>query len=230
MKYVITGIDPNSADTWKNGGGRALIYLFNLFHYLGIECEINGAVEPDDIAIYPDIIQGNPCNAQKIVRYMLYFWSGERIPASECVTCYHPTYLQQVSEKYDGPTPDIVYLPTIEPGLFYPEEKTIEAVCYIGKQHGLVPPDLGCVQISKGTVSRQGFAAALRACRNFYSLDHHTIAYTEAALCGCECFQIEADSKITPVVIENPGQHVMNFERDAAVARRFHEIVTTFFR
>lgn len=234
MKFVLTGIDPENPETWKNGGGRAMIYLHSLLHYIGQDCEINVPVEPDDVVVYPDCVQGNPCNANKILRWMLYFWPGERIPASECVIVYHEAYFDQVAQRYDRelPVENIVELPTIEPGLFYPEEKTSEALLYTGKQTVTTRPEGDFIEISKWNMSRAECASLLRRSKNLYTMDHHTIMIAEAALCRCDPWLVNENGtviRITTAPSDFQGC-IMDPHRDAALARKFVQIATDFFK
>lgn len=232
MKFVLTGIDPSNPETWKNGGGRALIYLHSLLHYIGENCEINTPVEPDDIVVYPDCVQGNPCNAAKVLRYMLYFWPGERIAASDCVIVYHEAYFDQVAQRYDRelPVENIVCLPTIEPGLFYPEEKTVEVVLFTGKQTVNARPAGDFIEVSKASMSRKDFAALLRKTKNLYSQDHHTIVFVEAELCGCRSWRIDSATEFQRMVTIFPERGIMDIHRDAPLARKFVEIAKGFFK
>ena len=233
MKFILTGIDPDNPETRKNGGGRALLYLHELLHFAGHDCEINAPVGPADIVVYPDCVQGNPCNAAKVLRYMLYFWPGERIPASDCVIVYHEDYFDQVAQKYDRelPVENIVYIPCVEPDLFYPEEKTIEAVLFTGKLNCPDRPAEPMLEISKTSMTRADFAATLRKTKRLYSLDHHTIVFIEAALCGCLTWKVtDAGRGFEEVKVTNPQQYVMNPERDVALARKFADIALAFFK
>jgi len=209
-----------------------MMYLQNLLLFIGHDAVFEGPATDDDFVIYPDCVMGNPLNAKKAIRWMLFFWRGERIPKEQCVIVYHPLYFDQVAENYDGvlPLENVVTIPTIEPGLFYPEEKTIEAVLYTGKQTVTARPAIdGMVEISKASHSRQDAAALLRKARNLYSMDHHTIMLEEALLCGCRPWLVHQDGSVAAVERDLTGK-VMDPERDAALARKFVAIVEAFFK
>lgn len=234
MRFLITGIEPENPKTQQNAGGRALLYLFSLLNFLEHECLIvplNFEAAPGDVAIYPDCVTGNPLGAAKIVHYMLYFWTGERILPNECVICYHESYVSQVAEKYYGLTPEVITLPTIEAGLFYPEEKSIEAVLYSGKLTVTNRPEGDFVDLSKGNMGRAECAALLRKARNLYTMDHYTIMIAEAALCRCDPWLVNENgtvSRITTAPADFQGC-IMDPHRDAALAQKLVGIVQRFF-
>lgn len=233
MKFVITipVIEPKSA------GVRALLYLHDMLHFAGYESEINGDLGPDDIMVYPDLVRGNPANAKRVVRYMLYFASsqyfqGDRIPATDCVIVYSFDYFKDVAAHYDGdlPADNVIQMPTIEPGLFHVEQKTVEAVLYRGKQTTKEAPLQAMPEITRENMSREGCAKLLRSAKNLYTLDHHSAIITEAQMCGCNVWLVKDQHNFT--LAELPGDldlFVQQPERDVDKARMFANIALSFF-
>lgn len=231
MKFVLTGIDEHNPETQKNGGGRVMLYLRDLLLLAGYDCEINTPAGAEDIVVYPDCVQGNPLDARRVLRYMLYFWSGSIIPKSDCVIVYHPAYFEQVASRCEAALPreNIVTLPNVEPGLFYPEPKTIESVLYTGKETVKERPATPMPVITKGNMSREQCAAMLRKSKNLYLMDHYCVMADEARLCGCVPWNVMNATTFVPAPATNAALSIMDPMVDVAQAHRFMAIAKQFF-
>ena len=201
-KFMITG-GPDTHYEPRCGGVRVLHYLANLLALIGEEvvtsfpcCRFFASVplirqcgDADDstIVVYPDSIAGNPRKASKIVRYLLYF-SPYLIPSNELPIIYHRMFFDQVAAKCARvPSQDhIITLPSLEPGLLYPEEKTIDSVFFAGKGPSEPPSD--AIVIKRFRETRSQAISLLRRARNFYTTDRWSIMPLEAQLCGCRAF------------------------------------------
>jgi hypothetical protein len=237
MKFIIHGPDfyePRSA------GVRVLNYLANLLALIGVEVTTifpakklflqvpdipqSTAGVDDAIVVYPDVIRGNPLGAKRVVRYMLYFpphyYGSDRIAASELPIIYDEWLFDSVAAHCDQPPEriQIIRLPSIEPGLFHVEQKTVEAVFYAGK--GAADPPDGSVVVTRDTHSREAAAALLRRAKRFYTPDTSCAMSVEAQLCGCESYVLR-EGVWTAFADPNPQRWVMAPQRDKYAATVF---------
>ncbi len=232
MKFIvkIPILEPKSA------GVRCLIHLAAMLNQAGYHAEINGIPGPDDIAVYPDIVLGNPDQAKKVLRYMLYYptsyFGGDRIPAEQCVIVYNQQYFSSTAEHYDGKltSANVLAMPVIEAGLCSPGEKTIEKVLYLGKHNAGKRPDEEMPLITREAMSREGCINLLRSARNLYSCDNRSAILVEAVLCGCQPWIMGPDDKFEKILIPDAESYVQDTARDRITARRFAEIALDFFR
>jgi hypothetical protein len=229
FNLAIPGYDERSA------GVRVCWYLDTLLTFAGYQTVTNWAVPADnDIVIYPDCVPGNPLKAKRVVRYMLYFaeayFGGVRIPENELAIPYSDYLVESVKKHCDGQIGPVITLPCIEPGLFYPEEKTIEAVLYTGKE--TVPIARRPLQempvITRTSHSRAETAALLRKTKNLYTLDHYTAMVAEAQLCGARVWLVR-DPQTFAEVTGDPSRYVMDLSKDAHLGDRFAQTCLKFF-
>lgn len=220
----------------KSAGVRVLVYLNELLVKAGYRCEINGCLEPEHIAIYPDVVRGNPMGATNIVRYMLYYptayFGGDRIPKSELPTVYHETYYESVCQHCEEPPSKdhIFFLPSLGDGhLLYPDEKTVSSVLYVGKCHCGESPTTPMPVITRA-MSREECLALLRKSKQLYSLDHESVILSEAQLCGCKTFLVKPGQVFEPFHDPEPRKNLQDPERDVETAKRFAKLALDFFK
>lgn len=146
------------------------------------------------IVLYPEIVDGNPLHARRVVRYVCNvpgYLGGE--------TTYHPNevvfYYNQFLRKYAPSDDRLLEIPSIETDLFnnrepLPREK---GCFYFGKasNYGLkpIPETQGLVEITRENngwpKTRKELAELLRRSKIFYCYDNFTALLDEARLCGC---------------------------------------------
>jgi hypothetical protein len=190
----------------------------------------------DDIAVYPEVTQGNPLRAARIVRYMLYFprYPEFRILKSECPLVYKPEYLQACRAICESPIPedDILKVPNISDSQWcFLETKVIQNVLYIGKKSCLEFPGIPYSTIpdyADRWQQRHATLSILRKALNYYTLDHHTITDEEAALCGCRVYHVHGRNDFREQH-PDPTDLIMRPQTDRALAFKFHNIVKRFF-
>jgi hypothetical protein len=229
FNLAIPGYDERSA------GVRICWYLDTLLTLAGYQTVTDWSKPADnDIVVYPDCVVGNPLEAKRVVRYMLYFASayfgGGMIPKTELVIPYSDYLVKEVQAHYEGMIAEPIPIPCIEPGLFFPEEKSVEAVLYTGKETvGLVHRPLQEIPvITRTSHTREQTASLLRKARNLYTLDHYTAMVAEAQLCGARVWLVDGPQSFREVV-SDPTPWVMNFDRDEALGRKFAETALKFF-
>jgi hypothetical protein len=201
----------------RSGGMRAIYHLVHLLQHGGYDVRIGERPRPFEVVVDPDNMPGNVTHAARVVRYMCYFAGaaghgyndGHRIPAGQCVILYHEDYRAEVSTFCDGPMPpdNVVTVPSIETGLFYPEAKAVDKLLYVGKAHTPFHPSWwrGVAVVTKDNMDRKAFATMLRRARNLYSLDHHTVVVYEAALAGCQPWYVYEDRAEPGITSREPG-------------------------
>ncbi len=226
----------------RSGGLRMFWNLPRWLRLAGYECAATeGPIQPqpNDIVIYPDCIRGNPLNAAKVCRFFMApaswqahgFWGGTPIPASDLVIPFHDYVVRDVQEHYAGTLGVPLPFGCIEPGLFYPDDKTIENFLYLGKEHWKGEPKFDRRPVIVGRMShdRCDAVALLRQSKRFYSQDHWTVMMDEALLCGCEAFYVHGETDFRRYENPHPECNVINPERDTALAKAFAERCLAFF-
>jgi hypothetical protein len=146
------------------------------------------------IAIYPEIIKGNPWKAPRVVRYVLNNpgrLGGDKVyDSSEIVYVFHESF-----NDVGVPPERILHLPTIELDLYYDRHLPREgAVFYVGK--GQQTRDLRGTEITNDLKrDRPLLAETLNRATVMYTFDNVTAMVDIARLCGC------------PVVLIPDGEH-----------------------
>lgn len=144
----------------------------------------------DWIAVYPEVIRGNPWNAPHVARWVLYYpgaLGGDKTYApAEMVFSWHPVYI-------DAP---LLNLPTVELDIYADRHLEREgAVYYIGKSPKTREMP-GMTEITNEMrIDRHALALALNRATALYTFDNVTGMGDVARLCGC------------PVVIIPDGEH-----------------------
>lgn len=169
-----------------------LLILKGMESYIGIPVKENGTVEvysygthhklPKDgefIAIYPEIVNGEPYGAKKVVRYILSNRSPVR--KADLAIYFDPSITENNSD------PLILTIPTIERDIFNDRGIGLRSrsARYVGK--GAVNGNLlGDVEITGDWPStRKELADLFQKIEVLYSYDSATALTLEATLCGC---------------------------------------------
>lgn len=237
----------------KSGGVRAFYYLRELLGKAGYRVRIvigiamgkeeldKSEAKEDEIAIYPDCINGNPVKASRIVRYFGYyasvncpgFWNGSRIPKQELAIPYNELVYPDLKLYYDGVLPDPITIPHVSRAECYPKEKTIPHLLYVpgfnGKRIINTQPRVSpLVTITRFSHPRNEALDMLRHAENFYTVDNYTAMTAEATLCGCKVWVAHGADDFR----EYEGdveKYVISLERDIETARKFAKLCFGFF-
>ena len=221
----------------QSGGVRVMHRLIKLLRDAGYNAEplqqYHGPIQagPQDIVIYADYHgHDDPCHAANKVYYVLRYlrenWG--MISSNEMCLYFVEQYHHAAQSHCAVPVPQDARLTIacVEPGLFKPLDKTIDAVYYIGKgQLGYNPKHLppGAVEITRTLpATRREVADMLGHAKRFYCFDHFTVMTDEAHMCGCEVIYLHNDEPprhwpYTPNMIEDDGR---DGEAVAAQAKR----------
>jgi hypothetical protein len=144
-----------------------------------------GPLSGDWIAIYPEIVRGNPWRAPRVVRYVLNNpgkLGGDKVyDNSEIVFVYHELF-----NDLELPTERILYLPTIELDIYVDRRLPRRGELYYagkGRKTRRLP---GAVEITKALKSdRHRLADVLNRAEVMYTFDAVTGMADIARLCGC---------------------------------------------
>ena len=150
--------------------------------------------DPDDVAVYPDVVCGNPWKAEKVVRYCLnlpgLLGGSASYPPGDLVVFYD-TWCQIAASEAAGRAlagDHRIKIWVIEPHLFYNDHACKDLVLgYVGKDSGdrISPPVHVDAWIMHGWPSkREATAALVRQCSDLYTYDTRTALSAEVAVCG----------------------------------------------
>lgn len=160
----------------------------NLNYYaLNGEAELQKFIQ-EGIVVYPEIVKGNPLNAQKVVRYILNtegFVAQNQMHESphDFILSYSPVYRKDPHAFLTK----IPYNPLFNAENTLPAlERTLD-VTYVGKGNTYgecftVPNSLEVTRIYPK--AKQELALVLRNTRYFFTWDYRSAVITEAILCG----------------------------------------------
>lgn len=145
------------------------------------------------IAIYPEVVTGNPWNAPHVVRWVLNVpgkLGGDRIyDASEIVFSWDASFL-------DAP---ILYVPALDLDIYHDrhEERVGEAY-YVGKGQVTNEPPRGIEITLEMREDRYALASLLNSVSILNCYDDVTAMIDIARLCGCPVWIIPQAKRIEP--------------------------------
>jgi hypothetical protein len=153
------------------------------------------------IVIYPDVVKGNPLNANCVVRYLLHyagFLGGDSSFAKEDLIF---TYTKKIGQKLQREESQILFMPICDTNIFYPptEGSNRSGSCFYASKyknfHGgeLFDITKDSVEITRGLPDSQTteeVGELLRKAELFYTYED-TSLITEAILCGCPVILIK---------------------------------------
>ena len=147
------------------------------------------ALDDNAIAVYPEIVEGDPLGYKNVVRWLLYYAGRYRGNTTFPTTDKVFGYTTRIARDYG--TKDVMFLPTIDETYFIPPAKgTVrKGSCYYAHKYrtfyGGSPGDvLGGVEITNPGQSREEVLRLLQTSEVFYAFED-TALMIEAVLCGC---------------------------------------------
>lgn len=196
MKFVI-----NAPKYTHQSGGIKVLYTFcDLLNKAGQQCRIvligsKGACAPDEIAIYPEVVEGNPLCARMAVRWCLNlpgFIGGSLSYDKSEVVFYFDEWIKSAAEVAAGKPLDGMRLciNMLDSSLFYNDGLPKSgAVFYNHRGNRDIKPPIKYIETTKTIPERrEDFAAILRRSEILYSTYKFTGVIAEAIMCGCKCF------------------------------------------
>lgn len=151
------------------------------------ERAVNDALD-NGICIYPEIVQGNPLLAKRVVRYFLYYDGGITGIKS---SCGDGDYILSFSPHYFKGANRILFKPVVDANMHDEgapmfESRTLD-LTFFGKGPNYTQCHLvdGSVELPKAwPKSKVELAALLRCTRYVYTWDYHSSLNLDAVLCG----------------------------------------------
>ncbi len=148
----------------------------------------DSGIEP--IAIYPDIVKGNPLGFKKVVRYLLHYagaYGGEtQFPSTDKVWCYSNGVADPIGCK------NILFMLSTEKDIFYPPEPGAKrsGTVYYARKHldtfggAVIPEFTGTAIRYNWPNTRMDMADLLRKSERLYAYEDTAVIH-EALMCGC---------------------------------------------
>jgi hypothetical protein len=174
-----------------SGGINALRLLGEALQRRGYEVEFatQRGAEDDQVAVYPEIVKGNPFWSKTVVRWLLNrpgALGGDGIYKSSDLVFSYGTYFE------DRPVDGLLQLHVFHEDLFVDRHEKREGECYVVRkavskfkdQH---TPGSLCID---GYRSHEEVADIFNRCERFISYDHATSLSLFAAMCGCDSIVI----------------------------------------
>jgi len=183
-----------------SGGIRVLYRLAWWLNQLGESVAIvffGSILVEDGVAVYPEIVLGNPWGAAQVIRYVMNVpgrLGGETEYAASEIVIAQQARWQPETAKAAGHDVEVVYFSCIDPAIFYPgadEGRVCDAIfVYKGAPEYEAAgrachevPGIPMIPIGGG-MSDANLAALLRRCDRFVTYDHQTSLMAEARICG----------------------------------------------
>ena len=205
MKYVIWSYDYSHA----SAGPKALHRLCHELNEAGQEAYIgdgwatnpewntpHGEPVGDMIAVYPEVVSGNPWNASRVARWALNvpgLLGGDKVyPASEMVFAWDRKYLDGVP---------LLQTPTVDLDIYFDQHAMrTGTLFFVGKgRRDLLHIDGAAQEITLAMrLDRRVLASALNRAEIMYTLDEHTGMVQLALLCGCPVVIVPTGQRIEP--------------------------------
>lgn len=202
--------------------------MFGLYGWLltkGQVVHINGKYAHDDfIAIYPEIIHGNPLGAKHVVRYILnepgvMATGGVPGPTEFEETDYLYVFSEMFNKKLKLPGSKKLFLPILDTFLFKDQGRNRpKTAVFVGKGTNTGEHPKGSRIINRGLASDQGaLADVLNQCHTLYQYDPISAMSEIARLCGCKVRLIQ--DRFTKTVYRDyePGINGISFREDEDV-------------
>jgi hypothetical protein len=165
------------------------------------------------IVIYPEVISGNPLNAEFVVRYVLNYpglLGGDRsFDSSEMVWVYSK-HLASCVDRFDG----ILHMPVVDQKIFHAKDcgERSGTVFYATKYRKIHGQDVFDIPADATEITRDlpdspspmEIADMLRKAEYFFCFENTALA-TEAVLCGCPAVFMPNAYLSHPIAVDELG-------------------------
>lgn len=224
-----------------SGGIRVMWGLLGWLLAKGQIAQPNTRYSGDFIAIYPEIVQGNPLGATKIIRYILNrpgYMAMNGVPGP---SSFDPTDSQYYfSQLFADHKINSFFLPIVDLNTFYVQEKStrINSCKFIGKgidTHSTRTEDLFTIDRPFARDQRR-LADYLNTCEVMYCFDPCSAMTEIARLCGCRVVMVNNTQYTKEMFsVYEPGMNGIswgeeeNNELDAETFRaKYIDLINTF--
>lgn len=162
-------------------------------------------IHHSDIVIYPEVVNGNPLSARRVVRWVLHEpgrLGGPTSYAKNEVVFVYDWQKMPYARKATARVIDdqhVLWTGLIDPA-YIRNNGTVRRDLILSFGHKgaelqtrfPLDPALGAIRLEDVTPSYQALGEVLRRARCLYSYDHYSNLLREAVLCGCEVRTIDA--------------------------------------
>jgi hypothetical protein len=158
----------------------------------------------DAVVIYPEIVSGNPYQAERVVRWVLndpgLLGGDTRYAETEVVFAYDPQKLGVVNSAVSRPIGPrrVLWVGVVDPDIIYPDPTVIKDIDCSFENKGRhlrsqfpLAPSLNVNRLEELTPDGRSLGDVLRRTRTLYSYDHYSNVLREAAICGCQVRAID---------------------------------------
>lgn len=202
---------------YTSGGIKVMWALYGALLLKGQIVVPNALFQGDYVAIYPEIVNGNPLKGTTVVRYLLNepgVMSGNgqpsptEFPESDILFSFSKLFTP------DFPEERIMFLPVIDTHTFYDKKglRTNNAV-FVGKGADIKKHPQGCWLIDRGVASNQKeLADILNECQTLYTYDPVSAMTEIARLCGCNVVYLGEKYSKEDYLRYEPGINGMSFD------------------
>ena len=174
------------------------------------------------IVVYPDIVKGNPLNANCTVRYLLYYagiFGGSSSFSKEDLVF---TYTKKIGQRLANQTSQTLFMPICDSDIFYPptDSKPRKGNCFYASKYKKLP-EAKLLDLTKDTIeitrdlpnsqTTSEVADLLRRSECFYTYED-TSLITEAILCGCPVVLIKNEFFDQPLASYELGSEGCTFD------------------
>jgi O-antigen biosynthesis protein len=153
-------------------------------------------IHPDTITIYPEIVNGNPFNSPRVVRWVLNnpgHFGGDKFYSLEELVVYWPKYKNgaQNATVYNLTDENELAISFMNPNIFYSDDTPKTKYCYFPDGPiNYLPQDKEYIKIEN--LSLEELGELLRETKIFYSFRDDTAIITEALMCGAKVIYIDS--------------------------------------
>jgi hypothetical protein len=203
-----------------SGGIRCMWGLFGWLLAKGQIAQVNTTFDIPFVGIYPEIAQGNPLNAQTVVRYILQKPGLATMYGVPGPKSFEPTdklyYFSKIYAPPDVKEEQLMFLPIVNLHIFKDQKKERTKTCYLvgkGLNTNVHPKDSILIDRTFAN-DQQALADLLNECHTMYSYDPVTAQMEIARLCGCKVIVIPNEQFIVDLKDYEPGLNGISFWPD----------------
>lgn len=209
MRFVIF-----APDYARNSGGiRALHILCDMLRKRNIEAVVaqarifnptldtppwDGKIRKHDYVIYPEIIQGNPYQAENVYRYILFPRAINEIKRTDEYIVFGKSFLAEASSIYHRTLTDyhLLYIPILRTELFNHEDMVENRDIVLTYHCKLNEEIANQVEITDTWPdSQEKLAELYKRAKYLVSYDRYTLITLEAQVCGCPTVTLQPEER-----------------------------------
>jgi len=206
----------------KTSGGIKV--MWGLYGYLlsrGVEIRPNVKYTCDSIAIYPEIVKGNPLGGSTIVRYILAPLGEMGLNGEPGPMEYDKSDLIYSFSKfiYETDNDHTMFLPIINTHIFKDQgKKRFKKCVFIGKGENTYVHPKDCIEFDRRFAQNQQLLADfLNECQVMYCYDFRSAMMEVARLCGCRVVLLSDKYPKSEYSKYEPGLNGISFGLDEEV-------------